>query len=106
MIIKCPTSWQVYPNSAVIHTSKLWGSGLDGSHATSHSVAHPLQEVATANTDQCKFLVKTGYLEIKIADYINVIHGGRNRFPCSVTKTEEHHTGRESHFIPLLSTGT
>lgn len=73
----------------VIHTSKLWGSGLDGSQATSHSVAHPLQEEATANTDQCKFLVKTGYDEIKMADYINVIHGGINRFPCSVTETTD-----------------
>lgn len=31
----------------MVHTSKLWGSGLDGSHASSHSVAHSLQENRT-----------------------------------------------------------
>lgn len=30
-------------HSVFVHTSKLWGSGLYGSHASLHSVAHPLE---------------------------------------------------------------
>lgn len=35
-----------------VHTSKLWGSGLYGSHTSFHSVAHSLEGYGTAKTDQ------------------------------------------------------
>lgn len=39
-------------HGALVHTSQLWSSSLDGRQASSHSVAHPLQETRTANTHQ------------------------------------------------------
>lgn len=57
---------------SVVLTSKLWGSSLDGSQATSHSVAHPLQETKqqtqiSENSLSANDKVKIYYA--KISDY-------------------------------------
>lgn len=48
-------------HSIFVHTSKLWGSSLYGSHTSFHSVAHPLEWNETANTDQGQISLPTSF---------------------------------------------
>lgn len=56
-------------------TSQLWGSGLDGSHATSHSVAHALQDRATKKTqiNGNSLLTHDIYLFTKLSTKLQII---------------------------------
>ena len=56
---KCEVSSRQH--SIIVHTSKLWGSSLYGSHASFHSVAHPLKGNGTANTGQGQISHSTAF---------------------------------------------